>query len=177
VFRQTLSNPISTFVIENSTLDWSMTKQSPIVPPELPRIFIIHGPNLNLLGTRDPEQYGTLTLDKVNTAIRKKARELGVETRIIQTNHEGRIIDLLHRRRKWAHGFIINPGAFTHYSYAIRDAIDAIKPPVVEVHLSNIYEREAFRAISVIKDVAAAQFYGKKVDSYLEALEYLSKNL
>ncbi|MCF7923441.1 MAG: 3-dehydroquinate dehydratase [Candidatus Marinimicrobia bacterium] len=144
---------------------------------EQKQIFIIHGPNLNLLGSRDPAQYGTLTLDKVNTAIRKKARELNLETRIIQTNHEGRIIDLLHRRRKWADGFIINPGAFTHYSYAIRDAIEGIGKPVVEVHLSNIYEREDFRAISVTKEVCAAQFYGKKEDSYLEALEYLAKHL
>jgi len=144
---------------------------------EKKRIFIIHGPNLNLLGTRDSEQYGTLTLDKVNTAIRKKARELELETRIIQTNHEGRIIDILHRRRKWAHGFILNPGAFTHYSYAIRDAIEGIQTPVVEAHLSNIYEREDFRSISVTRDVCIAQFYGKKVDSYLEALEYLSNHL
>lgn len=146
-------------------------------PPErsLFRIFIIHGPNLNLLGSRDPEQYGTLTLDKVNTAIKKKARELNLETRIIQTNHEGRIIDLFHRRRKWADGFIINPGAFTHYSYAIRDAIEGIQPPVVEVHLSDIYNREDFRSNSVTKEVCAAQFYGKKVDSYLEALEYLAQ--
>jgi len=154
-----------------------MTNQEKPKQTEKLKIFIIHGPNLNLLGTRDPEQYGTLTLDKVNTEIRKKARELDLETRIIQTNHEGRIIDLLHRRRKWADGFIINPGAFTHYSYAIRDAIDAIHPPVVEVHLSNIYERETFRSVSVTKDVCAAQFYGKKVDSYLEALEYIATTL
>ena len=141
------------------------------------RIFIIHGPNLNLLGSRDPEQYGTLTLDKVNTSIRKKARELDLETRIIQTNHEGRIIDLLHRRRKWADGFIINPGAFTHYSYAIRDAIEGIGKPVVEVHLSNIYEREEFRAVSVTKEVCATQFYGKKVESYLDGLNFLSQHL
>jgi 3-dehydroquinate dehydratase-2 len=144
---------------------------------EQKQIFIIHGPNLNLLGSRDPALYGTLTLDKVNTAIRKKARELDVETRIIQTNHEGRIIDLLHRRRKWADAIIINPGAFTHYSYAIRDAIEGIQIPVVEVHLSDIYEREAFRSVSVIKDVCAAQFYGKKVDSYLEALTFLARHL
>lgn len=141
------------------------------------RIFIIHGPNLNLLGSRDPEQYGTLTLDKLNTAIRKKAHDIGLETRIIQTNHEGRIIDLLHRRRKWADGFIINPGAYTHYSYAIRDAIEGINKPVVEVHLSNIYEREDFRSISVTKEVCTAQFYGKKVDSYLEALDFLAQHL
>ncbi|MCF6238696.1 MAG: 3-dehydroquinate dehydratase [Candidatus Marinimicrobia bacterium] len=149
-----------------------MSKPSNVAPADKQKIFIIHGPNLNLLGTRNPDQYGSLTLDKVNTAIRKKARDLNLETRIIQTNHEGRIIDLLHRRRKWADGFILNPGAFTHYAYAIRDAIEAIGTPVVEVHLSNIYEREAFRKISVTKGVCAAQFYGKKVESYLEALEY-----
>ena len=154
-----------------------MSKQSNVSSKEKLNIFIIHGPNLNMLGTRDPEQYGTLTLDKVNTSIRKKARELNLATKIIQTNHEGRIIDLLHRRRKWADGFIINPGAFTHYSYAIRDAIEAIQPPVVEVHLYNIYEREDFRSISVTRDVCATQFYGKKVESYLEALNYLYENL
>jgi len=152
-----------------------MSKPTAVAATTQSRIFIIHGPNLNLLGTRDPEQYGTLTLDKVNTAIRRKARQLNLETRIIQTNHEGRIIDLLHRRRKWATGIIINPGAFTHYSYAIRDAIEAIKTPVVEVHLSNIYEREDFRKISVLKQVCAAQFYGNKVGSYLAALEYFEK--
>jgi len=146
-------------------------------PASLKKIMIIHGPNLNLLGSRDPEQYGTLTLDKLNTAIRKQARDLELETRIIQTNSEGRIIDILHRRRKWADAFIINPGAYTHYSYAIRDAIDGIAIPVVEVHLSNIYEREEFRRVSVVKDVCLAQFCGKKVDSYLEALAFLSKHL
>lgn len=154
-----------------------MTKQSNLPSSGKSRIFIIHGPNLNLLGTRDPEQYGTLTLDKVNTSIRLKARDLNLETRIIQTNHEGRIIDLLHKRRKWADGVVINPGAFTHYSYAIRDAIEALKIPVVEVHLSNIYKREEFRKISVLKDVCAAQMYGKKSESYLEALEFLKDNI
>ena len=143
----------------------------------LPRIFIIHGPNLNLLGHRDPAQYGTLTLDKVNRAIRKLARELGLEVRILQTNHEGKIIDTLHRRRKWADGFILNPGAFTHYSYAIRDAIEAIGAPVVEVHLSNIYEREEFRQISVIEPVCLHQVVGKKVDSYLEGMRFLAQHL
>lgn len=109
--------------------------------------------------------------------MRKHAQTLGLELRVVQTNHEGRIIDLLHRRRKWAHGFILNPGAYTHYSYAIRDAIDAISTPVVEVHLSNIYEREDFRRISVVKDVCAAQFTGKRLDSYLEALSFLKDHL
>jgi len=143
----------------------------------LTRIFIIHGPNLNLLGRRDAAQYGTLTLDRVNRAIRKKARELKIEVRILQTNHEGKIIDALHRRRKWADGFILNPGAFTHYSYAIRDAVEAIGSPVVEVHLSNIYAREEFRRISVIKPVCLHQVVGKKVDSYLEGLTFLAQHL
>jgi len=154
-----------------------MSKRNVVPAADQPKIFIIHGPNLNLLGTRDPEQYGTLTLDKVNTAIRRKARELHLETRIVQTNHEGRIIDLLHRRRKWADGIILNPGAFTHYSYAIRDAVEAIQTPVVEVHLSDIYQREDFRRVSVIREVCAAQIYGKKVASYLEALEYFQTKL
>jgi len=145
--------------------------------PDLSKVFIIHGPNLNLLGHRDPEQYGTLTLAKVNTAIRKKARGLGLETRIVQTNHEGRIIDLLHRRRKWADAFLVNPGALTHYSFSIRDAIEGIQTPVVEVHLSDIYQREDFRAVSVTKEVCLSQFYGKQLDSYLEALEFISNHL
>lgn len=141
------------------------------------RIMIIHGPNLNLLGRRDAAQYGTLTLDKVNRAIRKQARTLQVEVRILQTNHEGTIIDTLHRRRKWADGFLVNSGALTHYSYAIRDAIEAIGKPVVEVHLSNIYEREDFRRISVIEPVCLHQVVGKKVESYLEGLAFLVQYL
>lgn len=139
--------------------------------------MIIHGPNLNLLGRRDAAQYGTLTLDKVNRAIRKQARTLQVEVRILQTNHAGTIIDTLHRRRKWADGFLVNPGALTHYSYAIRDAIEAIGKPVVEVHLSNIYEREDFRRISVIEPVCLHQVVGKKVESYLEGLTFLVQYL
>lgn len=154
-----------------------MSDQSNLKRAEPKRVFVIHGPNLNLLGTRDPEQYGTLTLSKVNAALKKKARELDLELRIIQSNHEGRIIDTLHRRRKWADAFVINPGAFTHYSYAIRDAIEGIQKPVVEVHLSDIYQREDFRKVSVTKEVCISQFYGKKVDSYLEALEFLAQHL
>ena len=154
-----------------------MAKTNPTAESPTPRIFVIHGPNLNLLGSRDPEQYGTLTLAKLNSAIKRKGRSWGFEIRIVQSNSEGRIIDLLHRRRKWADAFILNPGAYTHYSYAIRDAIEAIQPPVVEVHLSNIYERENFRRVSVIEDVCLKQFYGKQVDSYMEALTFLSEYL
>jgi 3-dehydroquinate dehydratase-2 len=158
-------------------LDYSMTAPEKQKRVDLKKVMVIHGPNLNLLGSRDPEQYGNLTLSKVNSALKKKARDLEIELRIIQTNHEGRIIDVLHRRRKWADAFIINPGAFTHYSFAIRDAIEGIQKPVVEVHLSDIYQREDFRKISVIQEVCVAQFFGKKVNSYLEAVEYLSKHL
>jgi 3-dehydroquinate dehydratase II len=139
------------------------------------RILIIHGPNMNLLGSRDPKEYGNLTLSKLNTQLKKHARTLGIELKIVQTNHEGRIIDLLHRRRKWTSAFILNPGGYTHTSISIRDAIDAIRTPVVEVHLSNIYEREPFRNISLTGDVCVAQFYGKKVDSYIEAIDFLNQ--
>ena len=145
-------------------------------PPCQFRLFVIHGPNLNLLGRRDPRHYGTLTLDKLNKQIRRKARELGIEVRIVQTNREGRIIELLHRRRKWADAFLLNPAAYTHYSFAIRDAVEAIGKPVVEVHLSDIFSREPFRRVSVIAPVCVARFYGRQVDSYLEAMEWIVKH-
>ncbi len=154
-----------------------MRKAHSSSPDKAFRIFVIHGPNLNLLGTREAQHYGNLTLSKLNQQIRKRAQELEIELRIVQSNSEGRIIDLLHKRRKWADAIMINPGAYTHYSYAIRDAIEGIQTPVVEVHLSNIYEREDFRSTSVTAEVCAKQFYGKKVDSYLEALEYIHSDI
>lgn len=141
------------------------------------KICVIHGPNLNMLGHRDKTQYGTLTLDKLNKKIRSNAEELGLDISIYQFNSEEKIIKMLHRQRKISDGIIINPAAFTHYSYAIRDAIELISIPVVEVHLSNIYEREEFRRISVTKDVCLEQFYGKKEESYLEALQFLHDHL
>lgn len=144
---------------------------------KLLKILVIHGPNLNLLGSRDPKQYGTLTLDKLNTLIRRKAAELGMELSIFQFNSEEKIIRTLHRMRNRCDGVIINPAAFTHYSYAIRDAIELLHIPVVEVHLSNIYEREPFRKISVTRDVCSRQISGKKEGSYIEALEFLSEEL
>jgi 3-dehydroquinate dehydratase-2 len=137
------------------------------------KICVIHGPNLNMLGLRDKQQYGTLTLDKLNKVIRDHATDLGYETSIYQFNSEEKIIKTLHRCRKTCVAVVINPGAYTHYSYAIRDAIDLLSIPVVEVHLSNIYEREDFRKISVTKDVCVKQFYGKKENSYTEALSYV----
>lgn len=139
------------------------------------RICVIHGPNLNMLGHRDKSQYGTLTLDKLNKLIRKKAEALDLDLVIYQFNSEEKIIKTLHSQRNKSAGIIINPAAYTHYSYAIRDAIELLKIPVVEVHLSNIYEREDFRSISVTKEVCDTQFYGKKEDSYLEALLYLAE--
>lgn len=137
------------------------------------KILILHGPNLDMLGSRDPKFYGRLTLDKLNKKIREKAKKLNVSVKIHQFNSEEKIIKTLHRQRKICDGVVINPAAFTHYSYAIRDAIELIKIPVVEVHLSNIYEREDFREISVTKDVCIHQIYGKKENSYLEGMEYL----
>lgn len=142
--------------------------------PDL-KLAVIHGPNLNMLGSRDPQQYGTLTLDKLNRQLREKAFELALQLKIYQFNDEGKIITTLHRQRNQVDGIILNPAAFTHYSIAIRDAVELLKIPVVEVHLSNIYEREEFRRISVIKEVCVNQFYGKKADSYLEAMEWIKQ--
>jgi 3-dehydroquinate dehydratase II len=137
-------------------------------------ILVVHGPNLNLLGEREPDVYGRVTLNQVNTAIEKLAIELETAVRFFQSNHEGAIIDYLHEQRHWAHGLMINPGALTHYSYALRDAIAGIHIPAIEVHLSDIYAREPFRKISVIKEVCIGQISGKGVDSYLEGLRKLA---
>ena len=137
------------------------------------KILIIHGPNLNLLGEREPDIYGSFTLDDVNQRIREFAAKNNIEVKMTQSNHEGVLIDFLHENRKWADGLVINPGAFTHYSYALRDAIAAVQLPAVEVHLSDIHKREEFRKISVIKEVCIQQISGKGLDSYIEGLKYL----
>jgi 3-dehydroquinate dehydratase-2 len=137
------------------------------------RILIIHGPNLNLLGERQQEIYGTLTLEALSETIRRHAQAYGLELKCFQSNHEGAIIDKLHEERRWAQGLIINPGALTHYSYAIRDAITAIAIPAVEVHLSDIYRREFFRAVSVIAPVCIAQICGHGLQSYLWGIDRL----
>jgi 3-dehydroquinate dehydratase-2 len=130
------------------------------------KILTIHGPNLNILGKREPEIYGYVTLDEINNNLRKLAGIYQVELTIIQSNHEGVIIDALHDAMNWADGILINPGAYTHTSYAIRDAIAAIKLPAVEVHLSNIYAREGFRHSSVIAPVCVGQISGFGWKSY-----------
>ena len=121
------------------------------------KILVIHGPNLNLLGTRETTIYGTETLDSINAKCTALARELRAEVEIHQSNSEGEIIDLIQAAARTAQGIMINPGAYTHYSLAIRDAISSVRLPCVEVHLSNIYSREEFRHNSVIAPVATAQ--------------------
>lgn len=137
----------------------------------MPRILVLHGPNLNLLGTREPEIYGYTTLDDINTMIAARAAEAGIETAFYQSNHEGDLVDAIQQANHKFDFIIFNAAAFTHYSIAIRDAIAAIDVPVIEVHLSNIHQREAFRHTSVLAPVAMGQICGLGVESYLAALE------
>ena len=136
-------------------------------------ILVLHGPNLNLLGEREPDVYGTTTLAEVNAMIRAEARKLGLTARIFQKNGEGQLIDLLHRHRRWAHAVVLNGGAYTHYSYALRDAVAGVRLPTVEVHLSDIRKREPFRRVSVTAPVCVAQIMGKGPQGYLDALALL----
>jgi len=139
----------------------------------LKKILVLNGPNLNLLGERDPFLYGSKTLDAIERDLAELAMKLGVEIECFQSNHEGSLIDKIHEERKYCHGIIINPGALTHYSYALRDAIEAVGIPTVEVHLSDIFSREEWRRKSVISDVALKVIAGKGPDGYLIALEEL----
>lgn len=130
------------------------------------KILILHGPNLNLLGAREPEIYGAMTLNDINEKMTALGKELGAEIKCQQSNHEGALIDALHDARTWAGGVVFNPGGYTHTSVALRDAISAIVIPVIEVHLSNVYAREEFRHTSLVSAVCKGKVSGFGWQSY-----------
>ena len=138
------------------------------------KILVINGPNLNMLGSRKPEIYGTKTLAEINSLLQKRAGELGVELETYQSNHEGYLIDFIQKKAKKATGIIINPGALTHYGLSLRDALEDSTLPVIEVHLSDIQHREEFRKNSVIAPIARKQISGQGWQGYIIALETLT---
>ena len=142
------------------------------------RILVLHGPNLNLLGTREPEIYGSLTLNEINETLQARAKELGVdEINFLQSNFEGELVEAIQKARGHYDFILLNAAALTHYSIALRDAIAAIPVPVIEIHLSNVHKREEFRHNSVIAPVVMGQICGFGVDSYIAALEIAVRKL
>ena len=140
-----------------------------------PKVLVVHGPNLNMLGQREPEVYGTTTLDQINEQLRSRGEKLGLSITSFQSNHEGEIVEKIQSIHKTHQGCIINPAAYTHTSVAIRDALLLIDMPIIEIHLSNIYKREEFRHHSMIAGVATGQISGLGVDGYLLALDAISR--
>jgi 3-dehydroquinate dehydratase-2 len=139
------------------------------------KILVLHGPNLNLLGTREPEIYGSMTLGDLNTKLIELGKELGADLKCSQSNQEGDLINLLQDAQMWADGVVFNPGGYTHTSVALRDAISAIGLPVIEVHLSNVYAREEFRHVSLISAVCKGKIVGFGWRSYTLALRALTE--
>jgi 3-dehydroquinate dehydratase-2 len=139
-----------------------------------PKVLVIHGPNLNMLGKREPEIYGATTLEAVNSSLIELGVTLGLNVEIFQSNHEGAIVEKIQNATEHQHGIIINPAAYTHTSIAIRDALLLLDIPVIEVHLSNIYKREPFRHKSMISDVVSAQITGFGIQGYSMALKALA---
>lgn len=156
-----------------------MTKRKTASKPvDKPRILVLHGPNLNLLGTREPEHYGRATLSDINMALARMAEGAGVELESFQSNHEGALIERIHAaREQGVRAIIINPAAYTHTSVALRDAISAVAIPFVEVHLSNVHAREPFRHHSYFSDLAIGVICGLGHQGYVLALEYLLNKL
>lgn len=139
----------------------------------LRRIIVIHGPNLNMLGRREPDIYGATTLAEIDVALAARAAEAGVDLLSFQSNHEGALVDFIQREAWEADGLIINPGALTHYGLSLRDALAMLRAPIIEVHISNVYRREPFRHTSVVAPIATGQIAGLGWRGYLLALEWL----
>jgi len=141
------------------------------------RVAVLHGVNLDALGRRPVEHYGELSLPRLETQIEQFAKELGLEARFFQTNHEGEYVEELHKARDYADALLLNPGAWTHYAWSLRDAVEIAALPAVEVHLSDVKHREPFRAVSVLEDVCVASVSGQGVEGYRTALERLKEAL